>query len=981
MFPAQIGRYEIKAELGRGGMATVYRAYDPRFRREVALKVLPREFLHDPQFRARFEREAQTIATLEHSAIVPVYDYGEDAEAGQPYLVMRLMTGGSLADRLEAGPLPLAEVARIFSRLAAALDRAHSKGIIHRDLKPGNILFDADGDPYISDFGIAKLTQATSASLTGSGALGTPAYMSPEQARGEKNLDGRSDIYAMGAILFQMLTGKFPYEADTPMAVVLKHILDPVPDILATRPDLPREIGAVVQSAMAKKPEERFAHATDMAHALETVARATATVPSAAVREAEQAERERLARERAEAERLAQEKAERLAALRAEEERLTREQAEAVRTAKEKAEAERLVRAEVETPRPAAPPTTAARPARGVSTPTIQARAPTRAVVTGLLVAGGLLAVVGVAVVGIVVYPALFGETPGATQAASPPVAAAPSAAPPQSTASAPTAEPGQTTAPEPTAVPTRIAPTPNPQFVGMQVSAIDCSYGGEIKSIEAVDEFTVRLTLCAPDPALPAKLTLSVFGILNKDDLDAYAGDSARISEQPNGTGPYVLKEWARGDYITFEANPNYWGEPPRTRTVIFRWSSDPAARLTVLAAGEADGLDTLSSEEVTRLQGDSGFRLYLRPPINIFYIGLNNTQPPLDDERVRQALAMAIDREAIVESLYPGTGVVAEQFVPPDLYPGFSTSGDGAQWYTYDPAAARQLLAEAGYPDGFEITLPYRDVVRAYLPDGLSAAQAIQADLARIGVKVNLIEMETGPFLESVSANEQPMFLLGWVADFADSSNFYDAHFLDASSGFGAPYDDLVAEITAAVSLSDPAQRQQHYDRVNALIKQRVPVIPVAHNRSAVAFRADVDGVAASPFDVENFARLSSGADQLVWLQGGEPASLWCADESDGYSFQACAQIYDTLVAVEPGSLELAPGLAQSWEVNADATEWTFYLRPGVLFHNGATLDANDVVATLAAQWDAQNPNHTGSTGAFDFFLFLFGNFLNAP
>jgi serine/threonine-protein kinase len=205
--PEKIGRYEIKNELGRGGMATVYHAHDPHFKRDVALKVLPREFLHDPTFRARFEREAQTIAQLEHPAIVPVYDFGE--ETGQPYIVMRYMSGGSLADRLRRESLATSEAARIVTRLAPALDEAHSQGIVHRDLKPANILFDQRGDPYISDFGIAKLSQ-DSATFTGSAIVGTPAYMSPEQARGEKDLDGRSDIYALGVILFEMLTGKRP---------------------------------------------------------------------------------------------------------------------------------------------------------------------------------------------------------------------------------------------------------------------------------------------------------------------------------------------------------------------------------------------------------------------------------------------------------------------------------------------------------------------------------------------------------------------------------------------------------------------------------------------------------------------------------------------------------------------------------------------------------------------------------------------------
>lgn len=176
------GRYVIKNEIGRGGMATVYHAYDPLFERDVAIKVLPREFLHDPQFRTRFEREAKMIASLEHPAIVPVYDFGDDD--GQPFIVMRYMSGGSLADRINQGIIPLQEVAATITRLAPALDAAHAKGIVHRDLKPGNILYDQYDNAFLSDFGIARLIQTTPATLTGGAILGTPAYMSPEQVQG-----------------------------------------------------------------------------------------------------------------------------------------------------------------------------------------------------------------------------------------------------------------------------------------------------------------------------------------------------------------------------------------------------------------------------------------------------------------------------------------------------------------------------------------------------------------------------------------------------------------------------------------------------------------------------------------------------------------------------------------------------------------------------------------------------------------------------
>jgi len=211
MQPEKIGRYEIKSELGRGGMATVYHGYDPRFEREVAVKVLPSELLHsDPQFKLRFEREAKIIAQLEHSSIVPVYDVGD--EDGQPYFVMRYMNGGSLSERIKAKKImTVEETTKILAQIAPGMDEAHSQGIVHRDLKPSNILFDGKGTPYISDFGIAKLTQAQAGNVTGSAIIGTPAYMAPEQASGEA-VDGRSDIYALGIILYEILTCRQPYE-------------------------------------------------------------------------------------------------------------------------------------------------------------------------------------------------------------------------------------------------------------------------------------------------------------------------------------------------------------------------------------------------------------------------------------------------------------------------------------------------------------------------------------------------------------------------------------------------------------------------------------------------------------------------------------------------------------------------------------------------------------------------------------------------
>ena len=261
--PTQIGRYQITSLLGRGGMAVVYLAFDPYMERPVAIKVLLKDRSYDDSLRSRFKRESRMVASLNHPAIVPVYDFGETNE--QPYLVMRYMEGGSLRERLRQAPLSLAIVATILNQIAPALDTTHSHNIIHRDLKPSNILFDNDNKAYLADFGLAKFAEGTYTTLTRSdGMVGTPAYMSPEQIRAQAHLDGRTDIYALGVILFEMLAGKLPFMANGRLPVALMHLSDPVPDIITLNPSLPASISQIIARAMAKSREDRFATASDL---------------------------------------------------------------------------------------------------------------------------------------------------------------------------------------------------------------------------------------------------------------------------------------------------------------------------------------------------------------------------------------------------------------------------------------------------------------------------------------------------------------------------------------------------------------------------------------------------------------------------------------------------------------------------------------------------------------------------------------------
>lgn len=275
-----LGKYRLVEQLGQGGMAQVYKAYQPELDRYVALKILHPHLTGDEDFAARFQREARAIASLHHPHIVQVYD--SDTAEGLAFLVMEYLEGTTLKARLRdldcrQELMPLGEVADLFDALTSALDHAHQQGMVHRDLKPANILITSDGRLVLTDFGIAQMVDATTITESG-GTLGTPAYMSPEQGRGERG-DARSDIYALGVLLYQLTTGRVPFEADTPYAVILKHITAPLPPPRSIRPELPEAVERVILKALAKDPDDRYQAAGEMGRALRAAIEAPQAAP------------------------------------------------------------------------------------------------------------------------------------------------------------------------------------------------------------------------------------------------------------------------------------------------------------------------------------------------------------------------------------------------------------------------------------------------------------------------------------------------------------------------------------------------------------------------------------------------------------------------------------------------------------------------------------------------------------------------------
>lgn len=498
------------------------------------------------------------------------------------------------------------------------------------------------------------------------------------------------------------------------------------------------------------------------------------------------------------------------------------------------------------------------------------------------------------------------------------------------------------------------------------EVSPAACFEGeGGLAQIRSVDELTVEFQLCAPDPGFIQKVSLANFNIQDSGYLNAHAEDGLIVKE-PNGTGPWRMKVWELGEQIVLERFDDYWGTKAAVPTAVLQWQQDAAARLVALKSGTVDGIDNASPDDAAVITGDSSLSLQSRVALNTMYVGMSNSYPPFDDVRVRTAVALALDRQRIVDAFYPAGSAVATHYVPCSLE--FACEGDA--WYEQDIEAAKALLAEAGFPNGFSTTISLRDVVRSYLPNPQAVATDLQSQLAAIGISATIDVQEPTTYFDNVLGGKiSGLFLFAWVPDYPDTLNFVLGQFgRDAGPTLGATYEAIDALATEASVTSSPARRKEIYTEVNALIKELVPFVPVAHGGSAVAYRADVTGAHTSPLLLENLAAMKpADRSSLVFVQGAEPAGLYCADEADFESIRACAQIGEGLYGFQTGTAIAEPRLATACAVSDDLLTWTCTLRNGVRFHNGALLDASDVVDTYSSIWDCAHPLHAGRTSTF--------------
>ncbi|MCA1032648.1 ABC transporter substrate-binding protein [Bacillus timonensis] len=370
---------------------------------------------------------------------------------------------------------------------------------------------------------------------------------------------------------------------------------------------------------------------------------------------------------------------------------------------------------------------------------------------------------------------------------------------------------------------------------------------GHVIKEVVAVDAKTVKFTLTRPQAPFLKNLAMSPFGIASPAALKEH-GDKFR--ENPVGTGPFKFVEWKVNDKIVLEKNQDYWMTGyPKLERVIFKAIPENSARLNALMTGEIDLMDGVNPSDLAQIEGSADLQLFKRPSMNVGYVGLTNTRKPFDNKLVRQALNHAVDKEAIIAAFYGGLAQPAKNPMPPSLE-GYN---DDIEPYPYDLKKAKELLVEAGYPDGFEMELWAMPVPRPYMPEGMKVAEVLQSSFAEIGVKAKIVTYDWGTYLDKTSKGEADAFLLGWTGDNGDPDNFIHT-LLDKDSIGSNNYayysnDELHDILIKAQTITDQAERNKLYKKAQEIVHEDAPWIPLVHSTPLLAGKKNLTGFLPHP------------------------------------------------------------------------------------------------------------------------------------
>jgi len=376
------------------------------------------------------------------------------------------------------------------------------------------------------------------------------------------------------------------------------------------------------------------------------------------------------------------------------------------------------------------------------------------------------------------------------------------------------------------------------------------------LSNVAAVDDTTVEFTLNQPFAAFPAALASGYFGMASPTAIQESGADYGTPSGLAVGTGPFVFQEWRSGDRVTLEKNPDYWKDGlPKADQLVMSFVTDPAARLAQLRAGSLDFTVDLTPDQLPEIENADDLEAIFRPSFNVGYLALNPSYEPLAEAEVRQAIAKAINKPAIVDAFWGELGITDGHFTPPSMEDFQSSDIDD---YEYNAEEAKQLLADAGYPDGFDLELWYMPVSRPYFPNPKPIAEAFAAELSTVGINVTLQTKDWGAYLED--RNQPPgfqSFMLGWTGDYGDPDNFLYAHFgPGATADLGDWTDETVFELLdQARAEGDAGAREDLYAEVDQILFEEALRIPIVHSQPLLAKRSNIDGWNPSPLGSETF------------------------------------------------------------------------------------------------------------------------------